>query len=348
MAGTTNLLQFNPDQTNQETDATYLADSNRSGGFGTDAIWPSVLANKTLNLLSNYLFALFTAFAQKGFTTNDDNVPLLIAQCANFLTSADILPAIMPLAFSPTPAFNFGASNAYQMTLTGNITASTASGVTPGQLIAFYFLQDSVGGRTVSYPGAFFGTLQPDPTPNSLSVLLFRVDVSGNASAATPLISNTTMFSLPLNTTEAFVSGLLKSGSLTLTAPGTAGQVLANVGGLFVPRGTPLTSNANGKYRISPEGLIECWGTVNAAATGNQFSTASITFPFPFTSIPFVQVTGTALPSPAAHPNDCAEVQLGSKSTTGATVNLQCSTPTGGGGADFDNSIPIDFYAAGT
>jgi hypothetical protein len=329
MAGTTNLLPFNPNQTNQETDATYLEDSNRSGGFGTDAIWPSVLANKTLNLLSNYLFALFTAFAQKGFTTNDDNVPLLIAQCANFLTSADILPAIMALAFSPTPAFNFGASNAYQMTLTGNITASTAKGLTPGQLVAFYFLQDSVGGRTVSYPGGFFSTVQPDPAPGALSVILFRVDVSGAVRAAAPLISNTGAFfsgnvAIPQSLN---VSSLTTTGSFRIAGTQLQGDILVNNGTSFIPRavtvadqtasrsfGTTFVNASGAEMRISgyatvagssdgtltgfigpTSASIEVWANDNTASLSNgkaMFGTMIVPAGYSYMIASFGDVTG--------------------------------------------------------
>ena len=249
MAGTTTVLRFDPNQTNCQTDAEYLADSNRADGFGTDAIWPSPLANKILSQSSNYLYSLFTAFAQKGFTTNDDNVPLLTAVCANFLTTADILPGVVSVAYSPTPTFNAGASNGFQMTLSGNVTASTISGLTPGQLIAFYFTQDSVGGRTIVFPASFVGGIQPDPTANSVSLQMFRVDLSGIPYAVTPMMSST---------------GLAKFNSITLASPGTAGQVLTNVGGVFVP--APLSS-ITGSVSVPAGGPISGSTTYSFTAT---------------------------------------------------------------------------------
>jgi len=178
---TTTLLPFNPTQTNQESDAAYLADSNRTGGFGTDAIWPSPLANKTLNQMSNYLYAFFTSFANKGFTTNDDDISLLIAQCANFLTTADIQPDLVSVAYSPTPVFNAGAANGFQMTLSGNVTSSSFSGlIAPGQIYRFVFVQDGTGGRTVVWPSNVIGGQQPNPVANSETAFLFVADLAGN------------------------------------------------------------------------------------------------------------------------------------------------------------------------
>ncbi len=274
MASTT-VLQFDPLQTNCESDAAYLADSNRAGGFSTGAIWPSLIANKSLNQVSNYLFALFTAFAQKGFTTNDDNVPLLTAVCANFLTTADILPNIVSVASSPTPSFNAGASNGFQMTLTGNVTGSTISGLTPGQLIAFYFVQDGIGGRTVSFPASFVGAIQPDPAPSAVSLQMFRIDLAGIPRAVTPVVSN-----------NGFFVPALVAASLAITGGVAAGTTLVGNGTILAPTAASFSAALDG-YKVDVStGIIEQWGFVATPSSGS-----SVTFPIKF-------------------PNACFNVQL--------------------------------------
>jgi hypothetical protein len=220
----TDLLQFNPAAINQQNDATYLADSNRTGGFGTDAIVPSPLLNKVIYQSSTFIAAFGQMMAAKGYTTSDADVSVLAAVLANLITEADELPSIATVAYSPTPAFNAGAANGFQMTLSGNVTASTITGVTAGQLVAFYFLQDATGGRTVSWPAGVTGTVQPDPTPSAITLFLFRADLSSVLHAAAPSVSS---------------AGLVTIGSLTLSSPGTSGQVLTNVGGLFIPQTPP-------------------------------------------------------------------------------------------------------------
>lgn len=87
---TTNLQQWNPTAVNQETDAEYVADSQRAGGATNPAIFEAELANKAYYQWSTFLTALFQAFAAKGYTTSDSNLSSLTAQCLNFTTAADV------------------------------------------------------------------------------------------------------------------------------------------------------------------------------------------------------------------------------------------------------------------
>src|ERR1035437_3898868 len=205
---TTNFVQFNPSATNQETDAQYLADSQRAGGYGVDNIVPSPLLNKATYQPTTFCAAFGQMMANKGYSTSDASVSALAAVLANILTEADTEPNLISVSYSPTPVFNAADSNGFQMTLAGNITSSTISGVTTGQLIAFYFAQDSVGGRTVSWPSSFVGALQPDPTPYAVSVMLFRADLTGNPRAVSPMISNNGMFGVtpPANDNSTMIA----------------------------------------------------------------------------------------------------------------------------------------------
>ena len=110
---------------------------------------------------------------------------------------------------------------------------------------------------------------------------------------------------------------------------------------------TNRVSNANGFYFKHPDGTIESWGSVQVPATGNQFAQVNITFPTPYTTTPFVQLSIVGLPSPSAHANDIASAQISSLNTTGGVVALQTSVPEGGGGATFDNVITLQYYAIG-
>lgn len=213
MAGTTNMQQFNPAQSNQETDAQYAADANRSGGFATDAIWPSTLANKSLNLLSNYWYAFATALASKGYTTSDANMPTLEATFANVLTETDILPNMASIPYSPSIVLNTSAANGFFISpLTGNatITGFSGSGFAALPLVTLAYQQDGVGGRTIGFGGQIVGGITPDPTPNSVSIQLFHwvsgILTGGDSTillAAGPLISSTgRMYGGELATTQ--------------------------------------------------------------------------------------------------------------------------------------------------
>jgi len=227
MAGTTNLIQWNPASNNQETDAQYLADSQRASGAVDPEFFDATLANKLFYQVTTYLTALFQAFAAKGYTTSDSNLNTLASVCANFLTTADVEPAVVNVPYAASVTLNAGASDGfYIQSMTGNLAIAAVTGLTAGQIVALYYQQDGVGGRTISFPGVFVGAAQPDPAANAVSLQLFGYDANtGQLRAFTPLISDN----------GAWFPGLLTVGSLTLASPGAAGQVLTNVDGIFVP-----------------------------------------------------------------------------------------------------------------
>ena len=170
----TNMQQWNPTATNQESDAAYTADSQRAGGATNPSIFASILANKAFFQFSTYLTALFTAFANKGFATSDASLATLTAQCANFLTTADVHAGLQYVPFSPTLAFACASYDGFQVTLTGNLTFSLSS-PSIGQKITLAFTQDATGGRTVTWPGNVVGHGTIDGTANATSQQLFEV-----------------------------------------------------------------------------------------------------------------------------------------------------------------------------
>jgi hypothetical protein len=83
------------------------------------------------------------------------------------------LPAVSNPAFTATPSFNGAVNSSFQMTLTGNVTASTFTGGVTGQLYTFCLIQDGTGGRTFAWPPNVFGGGIPDTTPGSVNVQTF-------------------------------------------------------------------------------------------------------------------------------------------------------------------------------
>lgn len=187
MAGTTNLQQWNPTAANQETDAQYAADSQRSSGASNPSQFDAKLANKLFYQLSTFLFALFTSFANKGFTTSDSSASSLTAQCNNFLTTADVLPGLQTVGYAPTLVLDCSKADGFQVTLTGNVTSLTIVNSTFGQTVTLAFTQDSVGGRTVALSTAG-NLLSPgviDTTSNLTSRQTFQRLGDGNLHPST-------------------------------------------------------------------------------------------------------------------------------------------------------------------
>lgn len=185
---TTNLLQWNPNATNQEDDAAYLADSQRTGGAADPSIFDSVLANKLFFQCTTYLTALFTAFANKGFPTSDANLATLTAQCANFLTTADTRPGLSSIAYSATPIFNALTADGFQVTLTGNITSLTLNNLTFGQRFIMAFVQDGGGGHGVTFPTNVKTPGAVSGVPGATSIQPFVVLLDGNLYPTGPMV----------------------------------------------------------------------------------------------------------------------------------------------------------------
>jgi hypothetical protein len=231
----TNFEQFNPAAINQETDAEYLADSQRAGGYGVDNTVPSPLLNKFSYQTSTFCAAFGQMMAAKGYSTSDADVNVLASVLANVITDNDLEPNVIVVGYSPTPTFNAADANGFQMTLAGNITASSIAGVSPGQLIAFYFAQDATGGRTVSWPSGFVGALQPDPAANAVSVQIFRADLSSVPRAVTDMVSNNGIFTGAVTAASLTTTGLVNAGTITVAGAAPSGQVLTGNGTSFVP-----------------------------------------------------------------------------------------------------------------
>ena len=184
----TNFLQFNPGLDNTETDAAYLADTLRSGGITTGAIFPSPLANKIFYQASAFYAAFAQMMVNKGYTVNDSPYSTLVSVLNNVKTSADFPTSIVTLTFSASIAFNAVQTSQWWLTLTGNVTSSSISGQVSGQTLLFIFTQDGTGGHTFVWPSAITGGGTISGTANSTSIQLFSVLPNGDIYPITRMV----------------------------------------------------------------------------------------------------------------------------------------------------------------
>jgi hypothetical protein len=98
--------------------------------------------------------------------------------------------ALATVAFSATPAFNAATANAFNVTLTGNVTSSTfANGTSAaGPFIAFRITQDATGGRTWTWPANVRKGGTINPGANQESTQLFLLQTDGSLDAASPMM----------------------------------------------------------------------------------------------------------------------------------------------------------------
>lgn len=94
---------------------------------------------------------------------------------ARFIVPAD-LPGQVTTTFSATPVFDASTGNSFKITLTGNVTSSSITNPTAGQIVTFIITQDGTGSHTFAWPANMKGASPISPDANSVSVQSFIYD----------------------------------------------------------------------------------------------------------------------------------------------------------------------------
>jgi hypothetical protein len=152
----TNFLQHNPGEANQESDATYAADTTRTGGIVTNQALPSLWLNKVWYQSSTFVAALAAALVIKGYTVMDTSLSTLTAVLGNIMTQADMAiyallnsPTFTGTPTAPTPV---SADSSLKLATTAYVKNQNYTiGVAGGILIQY----GSGGGTSVTFPEAF-------------------------------------------------------------------------------------------------------------------------------------------------------------------------------------------------
>lgn len=167
MSGTTNFVEHNPTNANQENDATYQADATRSGGIVLNQALPSVWLNKVWTQSSRMATALALMLVNKGYSPVDGTTPQtnntsfstattnLAAVLANILTFADLTLAniVSGLGFTPVRQGGGPTQGTSQINIGVDTGAATRArlaiaGVDEGQLA---YVSDVFAGESGNY-----------------------------------------------------------------------------------------------------------------------------------------------------------------------------------------------------
>jgi len=76
---------------------------------------------------------------------------------ANILVSTTTVATIHTVSFSATPVFDCTLGDVQKITLTGNVTSSTAIHTTAGQFVTFVIIQDGTGSHSLVWPTNVLG-----------------------------------------------------------------------------------------------------------------------------------------------------------------------------------------------
>lgn len=279
--GTSNFLAWDTIQANVETDAQYASDALRMNGAPVGAILPSATFNKFAMQVSTFCAAFGQFLVNNGISASDSSQAALAAAFGNIMLSGNQPAALTLVPYSPAMALNAAATNGFYLSLTGN-TSLTISGMSPGQLIAIYYAQDSVGGRMVTFPSNMVGAVSPPSYPNVVSVQLFRYDpntsallaagpleASGATYATSGVFNSTLDCSTDLNVFGTATITHTRTGDFALTTGAPNGAHLVGNGVIFSPRtlalnsvtgsrvfGVTYTNNSSAEMTVAVTGAI--------------------------------------------------------------------------------------------
>lgn len=254
MPGSSNIQQWNPNQTNQETDSQYTSDSLRANGAANPSIFPSATANKLFYQLSTFIAAFAQALSNKGYAISDASISTLASTLANVVTQADLVP-YAPLA---APAF------------TGTPTAPTpAAGDGSTKLATTYFVGNAISSGSV-YNALFNSlTLNGPMTVDGLS------NLAGGAITLAPAATTDNSTKVP-NT--SWVQSLLTNAfAHTISAAGSQDLF----GGLIFQWGTAVI-NATQPNTVPftdpfPTGVLIMVGSDQGSITGGTSGCHAVT-----------------------------------------------------------------------
>lgn len=118
---------------------------------------------------------------------DDGNLTNLITNLTNAILAAAAGPTkLVSVPYSATPIFNAALGSAFEITLTGNVTSSTITGISPGQRLKLIVKQDATGGRTFVPPSMV--PMSPiSTTANITNIQNFFVDLSSSIYQDGPL-----------------------------------------------------------------------------------------------------------------------------------------------------------------
>jgi hypothetical protein len=163
-APTTNFVQWNPNQSNQETDSAYQADTLRAGGAATDALFPSATANKLFYQVTTWVTAMAQMMKAKGYTTSDANLTTLQGVLANIRTNADVTGGYGVMAVTAGAASLVPTAGLTQVLnlpsdgslVTVNLTAAVVSATAAGTRMTLFVRTPGSGlWQTPVFTGAF-------------------------------------------------------------------------------------------------------------------------------------------------------------------------------------------------
>lgn len=294
-------------------------------------------SNTTLgdnDLTANRLYTLFydgTSFRMHqdnsgtggGYSTSDALASDLsdeVGTSGGFVRSS-VLGNYTLVSFSTTPTFTATSrtSDSFTITLTDNVTSSTLSTPTTGQLLNFRICQDATGGRTFVWPTGFTGALIPSLTASACTIQSFFWD------GTDAILTGGSLDGVTAMAETAAPSGNPPSNYYYSWADSTD----------HIIHSKDSSGNVNSHVRTTSSRTANQFVT-HIASTGIPSTAAIVDDDIPNNITISLAATATAL---ASNPTDCSANQFAT--TIAVNGNLTCSSIAD---ADIPDTITVSNY----
>ena len=176
----------------------------------------------------------------------------------------NISSAFNAMTFSSTPIFAAGSYGYFSMTLTNNVTSSTITGGTTGQLITFDICQNGTGqtiagiitGFTFAWPSSYPNPPIINPVLNSCTIVTAFYNGSNWTTVSTSqqlLVGN--FDTIPYSATPVFPAASYSNFAITLSGNVTSSTITGGTTGQLVT--ADVCQNATGGYTfVAPTNLL--------------------------------------------------------------------------------------------
>lgn len=171
------------------------------------------------------------------------------------------------VTFSATPSFDFSLGDLQKLTLTGNVTSSTALNLISGEKVTLILCQDATGSRTFVFPTSFSGGVAINSTANACTAETFTYDgttaynTTGGTSggggtpypsgSGIPVVVAGAAWGTTLAAPTGTISGTVASGTATLgTSAISSGTCASAV--TVTATGTAATDVVLTGYNVDP------------------------------------------------------------------------------------------------
>jgi hypothetical protein len=223
------------------------------------------------------------------------------------------------VTFSATPTFDASQGGIYSMTLTSNVTSSTVTNPTTGQLIAFLLCEDVTGSRTFVWPTNFADTPSLNTTSNACNNFAFYytgtnwrlfTSGSGTTAGAGPFAGGALVVNANAGMTS-WASGFIAIEGINSTP--VAGRIVIGDGtGWRLTFAKRVSGTDTDLLYVQDDGSLASTATANGAFE------------------PISSNAGAAGPANKVRYTGCTNIACVSENATGPFAVVKSSTATGG------------------